>query len=226
MVAAFRARGMTVHALARSSDALDAVGAELGAETHGVDLSDVAALEETVARLDVDVVVNNAGVLPELAPFHEVAPDTIDASLDVNVRAAMHVTRLTLPKLVERNRGHVVFIGSIAAKRPSPNLAVYSATKAALHAFADCLKADLLGTDVRVTVVAPGRVRTSLYDGIYGGESEAEQALYDGVNPVSPEDVATAVLTAIDMPPNVDVTTIEVLPTRQVYGGTLLARDE
>lgn len=217
---------MVVHALARPSEALDAVGADLGAEVHPVDLADTAAVAAVMGQLGaVDVVVNNAGVLPEIAPFHETDPSSIDASLDINVRAPLHVARLTLPGMVARNRGHVFFIGSIAGKRPSQHLAVYSATKAALHAFADCLKADLLGTAVRVTVVAPGRVRTSLYDDIYGDSAAAEAALYEGVDPVRPEDVATVVLAALDMPPNVDVTSVEVMPTRQVYGGTMLARD-
>jgi 3-hydroxy acid dehydrogenase / malonic semialdehyde reductase len=142
----------------------------------------------------------------------------------VNLRAALHVTRLVLPGMLERNRGHLFYMGSIAGKHPTPNGAVYCATKAALHAFAEGLRCDLLGSSVRVTVLMPGRVETRLYDDVFGGHAQAAAALYDDFEAVQPADIAAVINAALDMPANVDLTTIEVLPTKQIFGGSTIAR--
>ena len=168
--------------------------------------------------------MNNAGVLHRLEPFVANAADTIDLIVDVNLRAALHVTRLVLPGMIERNHGHIVFMGSIAGKHPTPNSAVYAATKAALHAFAEGLRCDLLGTDVRVTVLMPGRVEPRLYDGIFGGHDAAHERLYADFDAVQPDDVAAVVNAALDLPQNVDLTAIEILPTRQIFGGSTIAK--
>ncbi len=224
VVRSFRARGMEVHAAALDDDDLRALAADTGAIAHGVDLRDRAHTEQALAGLEVDVAVNNAGVLHRLEPFVANAADTIDLVVDVNLRAALHVTRLVLPGMIERNHGHIVFMGSIAGKHPTPNSAVYAATKAALHAFAEGLRCDLLGTDVRVTVLMPGRVETRLYDGIFGGHDAAHERLYADFDAVQPDDVAAVVNAALDLPQNVDLTAIEILPTRQIFGGSTIAK--
>jgi NADP-dependent 3-hydroxy acid dehydrogenase YdfG len=215
---------MTVHAAALDDDDLRRVAAETGAQPHGLDLRDRAALEAALGGVPFDIVVNNAGVLPELQPFAASDPAAIDLLVDVNLRATLHVTRLVLPGMIERDRGHLVFVGSMAGRRPTANAAVYAATKAAIHAFADALRQDLLGSSIRVTVVMPGRVQTHLYDGIYGSGEAAASALYDGFDAVQPADVAEVIGHAIDLPAHVDLTAIEVLPTRQVFGGSQVAR--
>jgi 3-hydroxy acid dehydrogenase / malonic semialdehyde reductase len=124
-----------------------------------------------------------------------------------------------LPGMVRRNHGHVVFTGSIAATRPTANSAIYSATKAGLNAFADGLRMDLHGSAVRVTVLAPGRVETNLYDEAVGGHDVAITRLYSDATAIQPSDVAALVSMALTMPPHVDVTRLEVVPTMQVFGG-------
>ena len=224
VVRRLRNRGYEVHALALDDDDLRRVAAETGAIAHGLDIRDTAALGSTLAEIPFDVVVNNAGVLPQLQPFATNAPESIDLLVDVNLRAALHVTRLVLPGMIERDRGHLFYLGSIAGRHPTPNGAVYAATKAALHAFAEGLRQDLLGASIRVTVLMPGRVQTRLYDGIFGGNDKATAALYDDFEAVQPDDIATVIETAINLPPNVDLTAIEVLPTKQVFGGSAVAR--
>ena len=224
IVRSFVARGMQVHAAAVDDDDLRALAAETGATAHGVDLRDRAATEAALAGLAVDVAVNNAGVLPALEPFAANSADVIDLVVDVNLRAALHVTRLVLPGMIERNHGHIVFLGSIAGKHPTPNSAVYAATKAALHAFAEGLRCDLLGTDVRVTVLMPGRVQTRLYDGVFGSNEAAHERLYADFDAVQPDDVAAVVNAALDLPQNVDLTAVEILPTRQIFGGSTIAK--
>ncbi len=220
-----RDRGYAVHALALDDDDLRRVAAETGAIAHGLDIRDTAALEAALGGIPFDIVVNNAGVLPELRPFGENARATIDLLVDVNLRAALHVTRLVLPGMLARDRGHLFFLGSIAGRHPTPNSAVYGATKAALHAFAEGLRNDLLGSAIRVSVLMPGRVQTRLYDGAFGTNDAATAALYDDFEALQPADVAAVVAAAIDLPPHVDLTAIEILPTKQVFGGSRIARD-
>jgi NADP-dependent 3-hydroxy acid dehydrogenase YdfG len=224
VVRALRERGYEVHALALDDDDLRRVADETGAIPHGVDVRDTPALEAALGGIGFDVVVNNAGVLPQLAPFTENGADTIDLLVDVNLRATLQVTRVVLPGMLRRGSGHLFYLGSIAGRHPTPNTAVYAATKAALHAFADGLRHDLLGSPIRVTVLMPGRVETRLYDEIFGGHPGAAKALYEDFEAVQPADIAAVICSALDLPPRVDLTAIEVLPTKQVFGGSSIAR--
>jgi 3-hydroxy acid dehydrogenase/malonic semialdehyde reductase len=218
-------QGMRVHALALPDASLDALRALDGVVVHPVDVRDTAALTTTIAGIggDVDVVVNNAGIIGDLLPAQRSTAAVADALIDINLRAAVHTTLALLPGMVARNRGHVLFTGSIAGSRPTANTAVYSATKAALQAFADGLRMDLYGAAVRITVLAPGRVETNLYDEALGGHDTAVSRLYSGAKAVQPADVAALVGMALSMPEHVDVTRLEVVPTMQVFGGSAIS---
>jgi NADP-dependent 3-hydroxy acid dehydrogenase YdfG len=218
--------GMHVHALALADAALDALRGLDGVTVHGVDVRDTAALSAIVCDLDADVLVNNAGIIGDLQPAQLSSTAVADALIDINLRAAVHATLSLLPGMVRRNRGHIVFTGSIAGSRPTANSAMYSATKAALNAFADGLRLDLHGTAVRVTVLAPGRVETNLYDATMGGHEAAVERLYTGATAIQPADIAALVSMALMMPPHVDVTRLEVVPTGQVFGGSAIAAIE
>jgi 3-hydroxy acid dehydrogenase / malonic semialdehyde reductase len=215
--------GLHVHALALPDVALDSLRGADNVTVHGVDVRDNDALHDVLGGLDVDVLVNNAGVIGEMRPAHESTAAAADALIDVNFRAAVHTTLAVLPGMVARNRGHIVFTGSIAATRPTANTAVYSATKAALQAFADGLRLDLHGSAIRVTVLAPGRVETNLYDEALGGHDAAVAKLYAGAEALQPGDIAALVNMVLTMPAHADVTRIEVVPTSQVFGGSSVA---
>ena len=215
--------GMHVHALALPDAALDQLDSLDGVTIHAVDVRDTAALTTAIDGLDVDVLVNNAGIIGDLQPAQLSNTAVADALIDINLRAAIHSTMAVLPGMVQRNRGHVVFTGSIAGTRPTANSAIYSATKAALNAFADGLRMDLQGRAVRVTVLAPGRVETNLYDDALGGHDVAVTRLYSGAKSIQPADVAAVVSMALTMPAHVDVTRVEVVPTGQVFGGSTIA---
>lgn len=215
--------GMHVHALALADAALDALRGIDGVTVHGVDVRDAAMLSAIISDLDADVLVNNAGIIGDLQPAQLSSTAVADALIDINLRAAAHATLSLLPGMVRRNRGHIVFTGSIAGTRPTANSALYSATKAALNAFADGLRLDLHGTAVRVTVLAPGRVETNLYDGAMGGHDAAVDRLYSGATAIQPADIAALVGMALTMPAHVDVTRLEVVPTGQVFGGSTIA---
>jgi NADP-dependent 3-hydroxy acid dehydrogenase YdfG len=218
--------GADVHALALPDDALDMLRGVDNVTAYGVDVRDAAAVAAILAQLEVDILVNNAGIIGDLRPAHMSTVEMADALIDINLRAAIHATMCALPGMVSRNRGHIVFTGSIAATRPTANTAIYSATKAALNAFADGLRMDLHGAAVRITVLAPGRVETNLYDAAMGGHDEAAARLYSQTTALQPADVAAVVGMALTMPEHVDVTRVEVVPTLQIFGGSAVAQIE
>jgi NADP-dependent 3-hydroxy acid dehydrogenase YdfG len=223
IVSALLQRGMHVDAVAFPDHLLDELRQLDGVTVHGVDVRDTTALATAVNGLEVDVLVNNAGIIGDMQPAQSSTTHTADALIDINLRATVHATLAVLPGMVARRRGHIVFTGSVAGYRPTANSAVYSATKAALHAFADGLRMDLFGTAVRVTVLAPGRVETHLYDAALGGHDAAVERLYSAARAVQPSEIAELVGLAVDMPEHVDVSRIEVVPTGQVFGGSQVA---
>lgn len=216
------AAGYHVHALGLPDRHLAALEGRQAITTAAIDVRDTVALRSFVGSVDADVLVNNAGTIGALASADGFPAEAADALIDINLRAAVHATLAVLPGMAARRSGHIVFTGSIAATRPTANTAVYSATKAAIAAFADGLRLDLHGTGVRVTVLNPGRVETALYDAALGGPDAAAKQLYRGVQALTPADVADLVALAIAAPPHVDITRLEVVPTGQVYGGAMI----
>lgn len=211
--------GLKVFALGRDPAALAQLAAETGAIALTQDLHDTAPLRDLFEHEEIDVLVNNAGLLPSLTKFADSEQHDIDGMIDVNLRAPLHLARMSLPAMIQRRRGHLIFIGSSAGRFPHPNTAVYGATKAAISMFCDSLRCDLLGTGVRVTEVAPGRVETSLYRTALGTDG-AKQKLYDAYRSIQPEHIAELITMALDLPDYVDVSRIEVFPTDQAAGGS------
>lgn len=220
--------GMRVIALGRNEAALRALANECNAETIAADIRDTAAIVEKLgglvgARGAVDVLVNNAGILSTRAAFQDIDPAEIDRMVDVNLKAPMHLTRALLPDMLARGRGHLVFTGSVGGATPYANMSVYGPTKAAISLFCANLRMDLLGKNIRVSEIAPGRVQTGLYTEALGAEG-AQAALYDGYRPIRPEDVAEIVATVLALPAHVDVTHVEVFPTDQASGGGTMVK--
>ena len=207
--------GYEVYAVGRSQSALKALQADhAGIVPIGVDITDREALATVVADLDIDVLINNAGVMPPLGNFADMEVSDIDTALEINLSAAILLTRLVLPKMRERQSGHILFTGSTAGHGSFPNIAVYSATKAAISGFVAGLKADTSGYGVRVTEIVCGRVETGLYKNIL--DEKARAAMYAGAVAVQPEDVAQMVVAVLALPPNADVLRFDIVPTRPV----------
>jgi NADP-dependent 3-hydroxy acid dehydrogenase YdfG len=211
--------GLKVYALGRDAQALDALASECDVTPIALDLQDTTPLRDLFARTEIDVVVNNAGLLPALAKFAESELSDIDRMIDINLRAPLRLAHMALDGMIQRRRGHLFFVGSSAGRFPHPNTAVYGATKAAISMFCDSLRCDLLGTKVRVTEIAPGRVQTSLYRTALGAEG-ANEKLYDAYRSIQPENIAELIATAIALPEAVDVSRMEVFPTDQAAGGS------
>lgn len=219
------ARSMTVYAVGRDRANLAELTAVGDIRAIAADVRDVAEVVAPLAGVEVDIVVNNAGILSTRAPFHEVPPAEIDAMIDVNLKAPMHLTRALLPGMVQRRRGHLIYVGSSAGIAPYPAMSVYGPSKAGLSLFCDNLRCDLLGTSVRVTEIVPGRVQTALYHQALGPEN-ATATLYEGYRLIQPDHVASIIASTIDLPPFVDVSRVEVFPTDQATGGGSIVRHD
>ncbi|TDR12482.1 SDR family oxidoreductase [Marinomonas communis] len=211
--------GLTVHAVARSESSLESLNSEIECQTYALDINDAQALAGVLEVSAPDVIVANAGVLPSVAPYQQMPWDEIEAMITTNLMATMRTVRLALPGMIERNRGHIVIIGSSAALCPAPGVAAYGATKAAIHQFCRALRCDLLGTNVRITEIVPGRVQTNLYHQFLGEEG-AQEKLYKGIKSLQPADIAEAVKHIVSAPAHVDIAHYEVMPQMQVMGGS------
>jgi len=205
--------GYRVTVIGRQTDELAALASAHGIEGLAVDVTRREDVARAVARLEPDVLVNNAGIMPPLANFCDMDEAEIERTVAVNLTAVMMMTRLVAPSMRARGRGHIFFTGSTAGHAPFPNLAAYCATKAAVGAFAQALRLDLAPGGVRVTEIVAGRVETSLYKGILSAEARA--AMYANHAAVQPRDVAAMVLAVLQLPPQVDVSRFDILPTHQ-----------
>ena len=168
----FAGAGATVSLTARTTAAIEALATELGGRAFTADLLDPASVDSLIERVEaeagpIDVLVNNAGIEGH-AWFHEADPDEARSVIRLNLEAPIVLTRAVLPGMIERSRGHIVVVSSLAGTGGFPGLAVYGATKAGLSNFIAALRMELAGTGINTTVVAPGPVDTDMWDDIEG----------------------------------------------------------
>lgn len=217
--------GITVHALARSADKLGELAARTGCIVHAVDVADLAAVTQVVEGLDIDILVNNAGVDRPGSILNATA-EGIDALIDVNLRAVLHLTRLLVPGMVDRDRGHVVNISSIAGAYNFGGNSTYHATKAAVSMLSRNLRIDVFGKRVRVTEICPGRVATDIFEHVHGNAAETRAKFIDGFELPVAGDIADAIAFAIAAPVAMNIGHMEITPTLQVPGGLQTTRPQ
>jgi NADP-dependent 3-hydroxy acid dehydrogenase YdfG len=229
LVERFCQRGLKVHAVARDLSRLTALADRTGAIPQVVDLSDTAALTDMLSTLRVDILVNNAGVSNQ-GNILSASQQDVDDQVNVNLRALLHLVRLTLPGMVERDLGHVVNISSIAGHYNFYGHTVYHATKAAVHQLSRQLRNDTVGRRIRVTEICPGRVETEIFGRNLGGTPEALKeawhTYYEGYESLRTEDIVNAIDFAVSAPRHVNVGLMELMPTFQVPGGLTFDRRE
>jgi NADP-dependent 3-hydroxy acid dehydrogenase YdfG len=210
--------GVAVHALARRADALEALAARTGCIPHALDVGDLDGISRLLESVQFDILVNNAGV-DRPGSILQADAEGIDLLIDVNLRAVLHLTRLIVPGMVARNRGHVVNISSIAGAYNFGGNSTYHATKAAVHMLSRQLRVDLYGKMVRVTEICPGRVATEIFAHVHGDSPETRGRFLEGFLLPQAADIADAIAFAIAAPVAVNVGHIEIMPTLQVPGG-------
>ncbi len=222
----FAQEGASLILAARRRDKLEAVATEIKAAYQSkiylleMDVSDRATVETALASLpeswrNVDILVNNAGLSRGLDKLQEGSIQNWEEMIDTNVKGVLYVTRSLLPRMVERNQGHVINIGSIAGHQTYPGGNVYCATKAAVRALSEGLKMDLLGTPIRVSSVDPGTVETDFSKVRFRGDTEKANKVYQGMNPLTPDDIAEIVVFCATRPANVNMSEVLVLATDQ-----------
>ena len=176
---------------------------------------DAALGSLSTAWEQIDILVNNAGLSRGLTNLQEGDIGDWEEMIDTNIKGLLYVTRSILPGMVKRKKGHIINIGSIAGHQLYPAGNVYCATKFAVKALSEGLRLDLLGTGVRVTSVDPGMVQTEFSQVRFHGDTERATAVYQGLQPLSADDVAEVILFCATRPPHVDVADIIVMPTDQ-----------
>ena len=215
------ARGVRTIAASNDAQKLATLEGIANVETCFVDVTDAAKVRELFAEREIDFLINAAGVLGVTGTLYSIPNASAQRILDVNVIGIHNMLTAVVPGMVKRNRGHVINFGSIAGPYPSAGQPMYSASKAAVHNMSLNLRMELFGTDVKVTELRPGRVRSGMHAEMYNGDqSKAEELLYAPYECMSGEDVANVIEFVLNTPPHVCVSQIEVVPTHQVFGGT------
>jgi serine 3-dehydrogenase len=193
-----------------------------------IDMRDLGAIE-SIAELsppwgEIDVLLNNAGLAPPTDPLPETEWERIQAVIDTNVTGLVALTRALLPKLIER-KGQIINLSSVAATYPYKGGAVYGGTKAFVRQFSHDLRADLHGTGVRVTSVEPGMAETEFTIVRTGGDKHASDTLYAGMDPMTAEDLADLFWWLANLPPHLNINTVELMPVSQSFAGFTVARE-
>ena len=228
---AYAASGDRLVLVGRRTERLEALKAELGGEVHVVtlDVRDRKAVEEAMAALPapfdaVDVLINNTGLALGLNPAPSADLDDWDTMIDTNIKGVTYMTRAMLPGMVARDRGHIINLGSVAGTYPYPGGNVYGGTKAFVHQFSLNLRADLLGANVRVTSIEPGMADTEFSTVRFGGDKERAAKVYEGMTPMSADDIANVIHWVSKTPRHLNINVLELMPVMQAFNAFAVKR--
>jgi len=219
---AFALTGAHLVLAARRIERLRDLAAHLSVPTHlmALDVRDRAAVHAAVAAIPapfaaVDVLVNNAGLSRGFEPLHEGSEDDWDEMIDTNVKGLLYITRAVLPGMVERGRGHIINVGSVAGHETYPRGNVYCASKAAVRTLNKGMRLDLLGTGIRVSTVDPGLVPTEFSEVRFHGDRTRAATVYENTRPLAAADVADTIVWCASRAPWVNVEEVLLMPTDQ-----------
>lgn len=230
----FAAQGRRLVISARRTQRIEKLAAELSKTTDilplTMDVRDRKSVEDVIGNLqdefrDIEVLVNNAGLALGLGPANSADLDEWDTMVDTNIKGLMYCTREILPLMLERKKGHVINIGSVAASWPYPGGNVYGGTKAFVQQFSRNLRADLLGKNIRVTNIEPGMSETEFSIVRFNGDEEQAGHVYDGTHPLSGDDIAEIVCWVVNSPSHININSLEVMPVCQAWSGFAVHRD-
>jgi len=234
----FLANGHKVVAVGRRAERLEVLKSSLPTAqqkkllTLVLDVCDSVHVDSLASTLpaefsQVTILVNNAGLALGLEPAYQAKISDWDQMIDTNIKGLVHMTRAFLPGMVERKCGHVINIGSVAGLYPYPGSNVYGSTKAFVKQFSLNLRADLLGTPLRVSCIEPGLSSGTEYSNVrFKGDDEKAEKVYEGVHALNADDIAEAVYWTATLPAHMNVNALEVMPIQQSFAGTTLHRGE
>jgi len=225
--------GHQVIATGRRIERLQALKTELGDALHIVqlDVTERTSIEQAIASLPanlqkIDVLVNNAGLALGMETADKASLDDWETMIDTNTKGLVYMTRALLPRMVARNVGHVINIGSTAGNWPYAGGNVYGATKAFVRQFSLNLRTDLFGTKVRVTNIEPGLCGGTEFSSVrFKGDEEKVGQTYDKTDPLTAEDIAESVFWVATLPAHVNINTLEMMPVNQSLAGLRVHRD-
>lgn len=226
--------GARVIATGRRQARLDALKQSFSSKqllTLAFDVSDRSDVTEATRSLPVDwqhidILVNNAGLALNTETADKVPLEDWEKMIDTNIKGLLYVTRAILPGMIERNRGHIITIGSMAGNYAYKGGNVYGGTKAFVKQFSLNLRTDLLGTKIRVTNLEPGLAETEFSLVRFHQDVAQAKEVYKGTEPLQAEDIAAAVLWCASLPQHVNINSMEIMPTCQAPGGLAIARKE
>jgi 3-hydroxy acid dehydrogenase/malonic semialdehyde reductase len=225
------AEGVALILCGRRRARLDDIASSLAVPTHAfvLDVRDRDAVVHAVSSLPeafaaIDLLVNNAGLALGLEPAHAADLDDWETMVDTNVKGLMYCTRAVLPGMVQRDRGHIVNLGSVAGSYPYPGGNVYGATKAFVEQFSLNLRADLVGTSIRVTNIEPGLSETEFSLVRYKGDASKAASVYKGTLPITAEDIADAIYWVTTRPAHLNINRLEMMPVCQANGPFVIHR--
>ncbi|HWV63614.1 MAG TPA: SDR family NAD(P)-dependent oxidoreductase [Oxalicibacterium sp.] len=225
MARKFARHGHRVIAAGRRKDRLDALAAEIGPALLPVvmDVTDRTSIQSALDNLpadwkEIDVLINNAGLALGVAPAQQASLEEWETMIATNCKGLVTITRFLLPGMLERGRGHIINISSGAGAHPYPGGNVYGATKAFVDQFSRNLRADLVGTQVRSSNIAPGLAGGTEFSNVRLKDDTAAAKVYEGTTPLSAADIAETAYWIATLPPHVNVNHIEVMPTCQGFG--------
>lgn len=230
----FAMEGWRLMLCGRRQERLDELRAELATITpvhaFALDVRDEAAVNAAIAALPaefaaIDLLVNNAGLALGLEPAQRCEMQDWEDMINTNIKGLLYCTRAVLPGMVERNRGHIVNIGSVAGNYPYPGGNVYGGTKAFVKQFSLNLRTDLLGTKVRVTNVEPGMAETEFSLVRFKGDESKAGRIYDSAQPLAAADIADVVYWAATRPAHVNINRVEVMPVCQAFSPFAIHRE-
>ncbi|KIF80958.1 SDR family NAD(P)-dependent oxidoreductase [Noviherbaspirillum autotrophicum] len=231
MARKFAQNGHKVIAAGRRKERLDELAAELGANILPVvmDVQDKTSIQNALASLpaawqEIDVLINNAGLALGIEPAHKASLDDWETMISTNCTGLVTITRALLPAMVARGRGTVINIGSVAGTYPYPGGNVYGATKAFVDQFTLNLRADLVGTGVRATNIAPGLCGGTEFSNVRLKDDAAAAKVYEGTVPLTAADIAETAYWIATLPPHVNVNYIELMPSCQGFSPFAIKR--
>jgi len=230
----FAQGGYSLILIARRLERLQKLQQQLGGPQKvyiiQLDVRQKKAVETALAKIPatfskISILINNAGLALGLEASQEADLEDWETMIDTNIKGLLYFTRMILPGMVKRQEGHIINIGSVAGNWPYRGGNVYGATKAFVQHFSRNLRSDVLGSNIRVTNIEPGLAETEFSLVRFKGDSKRAKTVYKGTQPLTAADIAEIVFWVCNLPPHININTLEVMPIAQAWGPLEIYRE-